>query len=149
MADTIYVYTDGACSGNPGPGGWGVFMKYGEKTKELYGSEKETTNNRMELTAAIKALYAITPKSFGKWRVLLTTDSTYVRDGITRWLSKWKSNNWKTSNKKDVKNVDLWKELDEAIKPHDVRFAWVKGHNGHAGNERADTLACIGRDEAM
>lgn len=149
MAETIYVYTDGACSGNPGPGGWGVFMKYGEKTKELYGSEKDTTNNRMELTAAIKALYAITPKSSGKWRVLLATDSTYVRDGITRWLSKWKSNNWKTSNKKDVKNVDLWQELDEAIKLHDVRFAWVKGHSGHSGNERADRLACIGRDEAM
>ena len=115
-------------------------MKYGEKTKELYGSEKETTNNRMGADRRyLKALYAITPKGSGKWRVLLTTDSTYVRDGITKWLSKWKSNNWKTSNKKDVKNVDLWKELDEAIKLHDVRFAWVKGHNGHlVMNARTD-----------
>lgn len=148
MNKPVYVYTDGACSGNPGPGGWGVLMKFGDKEKELYGSEKETTNNRMELTAAIQALNAIKPKESGLWNVVLCTDSKYVRDGICEWIGRWKANNWKTSANKPVKNADLWMQLDEAVKKHDVRFIWVLGHNGHVENERADKLACRGRDEA-
>lgn len=148
MNKPVYVYTDGACSGNPGPGGWGVLMKFGDKEKELYGSEKETTNNRMELTAAIQALNAIKPKESGLWSVILCTDSKYVRDGICEWIGRWKANNWKNSTNKPVKNADLWMQLDEAVKKHDVRFIWVLGHNGHVENERADRLACRGRDEA-
>jgi ribonuclease HI len=148
MNKPVYVYTDGACSGNPGPGGWGVLMKFGDKEKELYGSEKETTNNRMELTAAIQALNAIKPKESGLWSVILCTDSKYVRDGICEWIGRWKANNWKNSTNKPVKNADLWMQLDEAVKKHDVRFIWVLGHNGHVENERADKLACRGRDEA-
>lgn len=148
MNKPVYVYTDGACSGNPGPGGWGVLMKFGDKEKELYGSEKETTNNRMELTAAIQALNAIKPKESGLWSVILCTDSKYVRDGICEWIGRWKANNWKNSTNKPVKNADLWMQLDEAAKRHDVRFIWVLGHNGHVENERADKLACRGRDEA-
>ncbi len=148
MNKPVYVYTDGACSGNPGPGGWGVLMKFGDKEKELYGSEKETTNNRMELTAAIQALNAIKPKESGLWSVILCTDSKYVRDGICEWIGRWKTNNWKNSTNKPVKNADLWMQLDEAVKKHDVRFIWVLGHNGHIENERADKLACRGRDEA-
>lgn len=148
MNKPVYVYTDGACSGNPGPGGWGVLMKFGDKEKELYGSEKETTNNRMELTAAIQALNAIKPKESGLWNVILCTDSKYVRDGICEWIGRWKANNWKSSTNKPVKNADLWMQLDEAVKKHDVRFIWVLGHNGHVENERADKLACRGRDEA-
>lgn len=148
MNKPVYVYTDGACSGNPGPGGWGVLMKFGDKEKELYGSEKETTNNRMELTAAIQALNAIKPKESGLWNVVLCTDSKYVRDGICEWIGRWKANNWKNSTNKPVKNADLWMQLDEAVKKHDVRFIWVLGHNGHVENERADKLACRGRDEA-
>lgn len=148
MNKPVYVYTDGACSGNPGPGGWGVLMKFGDKEKELYGSEKETTNNRMELTAAIQALNAIKPKESGLWNVILCTDSKYVRDGICEWIGRWKANNWKNSTNKPVKNADLWMQLDEAVKKHDVRFIWVLGHNGHVENERADKLACRGRDEA-
>lgn len=148
MNKPVYVYTDGACSGNPGPGGWGVLMKFGNKEKEFYGSEKETTNNRMELTAAIQALNAIKPKESGLWNVVLCTDSKYVRDGICGWISRWKDNGWKTSTNKPIKNADLWMQLDEAVKKHDVRFIWVLGHNGHVENERADKLACRGRDEA-
>ena len=148
MNKPVYIYTDGACSGNPGPGGWGVLMKFGDKEKELYGSEKETTNNRMELTAAIQALNAIKPKESGLWSVILCTDSKYVRDGICEWIGRWKANNWKNSTNKPVKNADLWMQLDEAVKKHDVRFIWVLGHNGHIENERADKLACRGRDEA-
>lgn len=148
MNKPVYAYTDGACSGNPGPGGWGVLMKFGDKEKELYGSEKETTNNRMELTAAIQALNAIKPKESGLWNVILCTDSKYVRDGICEWIGRWKANNWKNSTNKPVKNADLWMQLDEAVKKHDVRFIWVLGHNGHIENERADKLACRGRDEA-
>ena len=148
MTEKVYIYTDGACSGNPGPGGWGVLMKYGDKEKELYGSEKETTNNRMELMAAIQGLNSIRPKESGRWNVVLCTDSKYVRNGICEWISNWKTNNWKTAANKPVKNADLWKQLDEAVKKHDVRFIWVLGHNGHIENERADKLACRGRDEA-
>lgn len=148
MTKPIYVYTDGACSGNPGPGGWGVLMQYEGKEKELYGSEKNTTNNRMELMAAIQGLNAIKPKQSGLWDVVLCTDSKYVRNGICEWISRWKENGWKTSTNKPVKNADLWMELHEAVKKHDVRFIWVLGHNGHIENERADRLACRGRDEA-
>ena len=148
MSEQVYIYTDGACSGNPGPGGWGVLMKYGDKEKEMYGSEKETTNNRMELMAAIQGLNSIKPKQSGLWSVVLCTDSKYVRNGICEWISSWKANNWKTTANKPVKNADLWKQLDEAVKKHDVRFIWVLGHNGHIENERADKLACRGRDEA-
>lgn len=148
MTEKVYIYTDGACSGNPGPGGWGVLMKYGDKEKELYGSEKETTNNRMELMAAIQGLNSIKPKQSGLWSVVLCTDSKYVRNGICEWIGKWKENGWKTSANKPIKNMDLWTRLDEAVKKHDVRFIWVLGHNGHIENERADKLACRGRDEA-
>lgn len=148
MNKPVYVYTDGACSGNPGPGGWGVLMKFGNKEKELYGSAKETTNNRMELMAAIYGLNAIKPKESGRWNVVLCTDSKYVRDGICEWIGRWKANDWKTATNKPVKNADLWMQLDEAVKKHDVRFIWVLGHNGHVENERADKLACRGRDEA-
>lgn len=148
MTKPIYVYTDGACSGNPGPGGWGVLMKYEDKEKELYGSAKETTNNRMELMAAIYGLNAIRLKASGKWDVVLCTDSKYVRNGICEWISNWKANNWKTAAKKPVKNADLWMQLDEAVSKHNTKFVWVLGHNGHVENERADKLACRGRDEA-
>jgi ribonuclease HI len=148
MASAVYVYTDGACSGNPGPGGWGVLLKHENAEKELYGSEKETTNNRMELMAAIQGLKAIKPAKNGLREVVLCTDSKYVRNGITEWIGNWKKNDWKTSTNKPVKNVDLWKELDEVRNLRDVRFIWVLGHNGHIENERADKLACRGRDEA-
>ena len=148
MNKPVYIYTDGACSGNPGPGGWGVLMKFGDKEKELCGSEKDTTNNRMELMAAIQGLNAIKPKESGLWNVVLCTDSKYVRNGICEWIGRWKANGWKTSANKPVKNADLWIQLDEAVKRHDVRFIWVLGHNGHIENERADKLACRGRDEA-
>ncbi len=134
---TVHAFTDGACSGNPGPGGWGVVLRYGEHEKELFGGEKQTTNNRMELMAAISALEALTRAS----DVVITTDSTYVLKGITEWVSGWKSRGWKTASKQPVKNVDLWQRLDEAARQHDVRWEWVKGHNGHPENERADELA--------
>lgn len=141
MSDKLVtIYTDGACSGNPGPGGWGAIMTYGEHTKELYGGEPETTNNRMELTAAIEALNALkNPTKAELW-----TDSQYVKGGITSWIHGWKKNGWKTSAKKPVKNVELWQALDEAIKRHDVSWHWVKGHAGHEMNERADELARTG-----
>lgn len=135
--DTVEIYTDGACSGNPGPGGWGVLMLYGEYEKELTGGEFETTNNRMELMAAIEALKALRRPCV----VDLYTDSTYVKNGITEWIEGWKAKGWKTAAKKPVKNADLWQALDEAAKPHTVTWHWVKGHAGHPENERADALA--------
>lgn len=136
----VIIHTDGACSGNPGPGGWGALLQYGGTEKELSGGEAATTNNRMELMAAIMALEALkTP-----CKVDLYTDSNYVREGIAEWIAKWKRNGWKTANKKPVKNVELWQRLDEARARHDIRFHWVKGHNGHPLNERADALARAG-----
>lgn len=139
----VEIYTDGACRGNPGPGGWGVVLRYGEHEKELYGGEAQTTNNRMELMAAICALESLTrPCS-----VRLTTDSSYVKDGITEWLPNWKKRGWKTAARKPVKNADLWQRLDKAVQPHQVAWHWVKGHSGHPENERADQLANRGIDE--
>jgi len=133
----VVIYTDGACSGNPGPGGWGAILRFGQYEKELSGGEGETTNNRMELTAAIKALNTLTRPC----AVDLYTDSTYVRNGISEWMKGWKARGWKTADKKPVKNADLWQELDEARDRHDVTWHWVKGHAGHPDNERADELA--------
>jgi len=133
----VLIYTDGACSGNPGPGGWGAILRFGELEKELSGGERNTTNNRMELTAAISALEALKRPAV----VDLTTDSQYVRDGITKWIHGWKRNGWRTADKKPVKNVDLWQRLDTALGQHQVRWHWVRGHAGHAENERADQLA--------
>lgn len=133
----VQIYTDGACSGNPGPGGWGVLMLYGENEKELTGGEFQTTNNRMELTAAIEGLRALKRRC----SVELYTDSTYVRDGITKWISGWKAKGWKTAAKKPVKNEDLWRALDDISAKHDITWKWVKGHAGHPENERADALA--------
>jgi ribonuclease HI len=138
----VVIYTDGACRGNPGPGGWGAVLRYGDTERELFGGELETTNNRMELLAAIEALKALnTPCS-----VDLTTDSVYVKNGITTWLDGWKKKGWKTAARQPVKNVDLWQALDEQNRRHQVRWHWVKGHSGHAGNERADQLANRGID---
>lgn len=139
---SVTIYTDGACSGNPGPGGWGVLLRYGDVEKELYGGEEETTNNRMELTAAIEALNALKRPCV----VELHTDSQYVKGGVTGWIKGWKKNGWKTSAKKPVKNVDLWQALDEAQTRHDVRWHWVKGHAGHPDNEKADELARRGME---
>jgi ribonuclease HI len=133
----VVVYTDGACSGNPGPGGWGAILTWGDKCKELSGGEATTTNNRMELMAAISALEALTRPS----RVELHTDSVYLKDGITKWIHGWKKNGWRTADKKPVKNAELWRRLDEAQRVHDIDWRWVKGHTGHAENERADELA--------
>ncbi|MDG4828724.1 ribonuclease HI [Solwaraspora sp. WMMD1047] len=141
----VEIYTDGACSGNPGPGGWGAVLRYGDREKELYGGESTaTTNNRMELMAPIRALESLTRPAV----VLLYTDSTYVRDGITKWLPRWKSNGWQTTGRQPVKNVDLWQRLDSAAGRHQVRWHWVKGHAGHPENERADQLAVRGLREA-
>ncbi|MDB5364250.1 MAG: ribonuclease [Rhodospirillales bacterium] len=133
----VEIWTDGACSGNPGPGGWGAVLRAGEHEKELSGGENPTTNNRMELMGAISALEALK----GPSRVVLHTDSIYVRDGITKWVPRWKVNGWKTADKKPVKNVDLWQRLEAALERHAVEFRWVKGHAGHPENERADKLA--------
>lgn len=141
----LVIYTDGACSGNPGPGGWGVLMQFGEKEKELYGGEPETTNNRMELQATIEALRAVKPSFKGD--ITLWTDSTYVLKGITEWIDGWKKRGWKNSAKKDVKNVDLWKELDAVNARFNVNWKWVKGHAGVDGNERADELARLGVEQ--
>ena len=138
----VRIYTDGSCSGNPGPGGWGVLLLWNDHEKELYGGEAETTNNRMELLAAIKGLQAVTKNV----PIELYTDSTYVQKGITEWMEGWKAKNWKTAAKKPVKNKDLWQELDAVVSQKNVSFHWVKGHAGHPENERADTLACRGRD---
>lgn len=138
MADNIiHIHTDGACSGNPGPGGWGAILHWNGHEKELSGAEADTTNNRMELMAAIAALEALKRRS----KVRLVTDSTYVRDGVTKWIHGWKRNGWKTAAKKPVKNDDLWKRLDAIASKHDVSWEWVKGHAGHPENERADQLA--------
>ena len=133
----VEIFTDGACSGNPGPGGWGAILRYGAKTKELSGGEADTTNNRMELTAAIRALDGLTESCV----VDLYTDSVYVKDGIGGWIEGWKRNGWKTAARKPVKNADLWQELERARDRHDMTWHWVKGHAGHPENERADELA--------
>ncbi|AZR82357.1 ribonuclease HI [Thiomicrospira sp. S5] len=141
----VELFTDGGCRGNPGPGGWGALLRFGEFEKELKGSEPDTTNNRMELTAAIEGLKALKRPC----KVTLTTDSQYVKNGVTQWMANWKRNNWRTAAKKPVKNQDLWQALDEALKPHDVTWAWVKGHAGHDENERVDELANLAMDELM
>ena len=135
--DKVIIHTDGACSGNPGPGGWGAILEYNGTRKELSGGEAETTNNRMELTGAIMALEGIKRPC----KVEMHVDSAYVKDGITKWIHGWKRNGWKTADKKPVKNVELWQRLDKAIAAHDISWHWVKGHAGHAENERADELA--------
>lgn len=139
----IEVFTDGACKGNPGPGGWGALLRFNGHEKSLYGGEANTTNNRMELTAAIEALRAIKERCV----VDLTTDSQYVRQGITEWITSWKARGWKTASKQPVKNVDLWQQLDALIQQHEVRWHWVKGHSGHRENEIADQLANQGIEE--
>ncbi|HKJ10577.1 MAG TPA: ribonuclease HI [Gammaproteobacteria bacterium] len=141
--DKVEAFTDGACRGNPGPGGWGVLLRYGSHERTLHGGEPMTTNNRMELTAAIRALEALKRPC----RVTLTTDSQYVRKGITEWLADWKRRGWKTSARKPVKNADLWQRLEAAAGRHEVQWHWVRGHAGHPENERADQLANRGIDE--
>ncbi|MCZ4052403.1 ribonuclease HI [Oxalobacter sp. OxGP1] len=141
----VEIYTDGACRGNPGPGGWGVWMVSGPHEKELFGGELNTTNNRMELTAVITALRALRRPC----RVILHTDSQYVQKGISEWIVGWKARGWRTADKKPVKNADLWQELDEATRRHDIQWRWVKGHAGHEGNERADRLANKGVDSVL
>ena len=143
MTRRIEIYTDGACRGNPGPGGWGALLIAGDRRKRLFGGEPETTNNRMELTAAIEALNALR----GRRNVRLHTDSKYVMQGITEWLANWKARGWKTAAKKPVKNRDLWQLLDAARNRHDIEWVWVKGHDGNPGNEEADALANRGIDE--
>jgi len=140
---TVEIYTDGACRGNPGPGGWGALLIAGKHRKTLHGGETETTNNRMELTAAIEALNALR----GSRKVILHTDSRYVMQGITDWMDNWKARGWKTAAKKPVKNKDLWQALDAARERHDITWKWVKGHDGDPGNEAADALANRGIDE--
>ncbi len=143
MTKRVEIYTDGACRGNPGPGGWGVLLLAGGHRKTLHGGEPETTNNRMELMAAIEALNALK----GASTVLLYTDSKYVMDGIREWLPNWKKRGWKTAARKPVKNQDLWQALDDAVQRHDIDWKWVRGHDGNAGNEAADELANRGIDE--
>lgn len=139
----VEIFTDGACKGNPGPGGWGAVLRYGEHEKELFGGAADTTNNRMELQAAIEALASLKRPC----HVILTTDSQYLRQGILQWLAGWKRNGWKTAAKKPVKNIDLWQALDEQVARHEVEWRWVKGHSGHPGNEQADRLANRGVEE--
>jgi ribonuclease HI len=143
LTKTIEIYTDGACRGNPGPGGWGALLIAGQRRKTMHGGEAETTNNRMELTAAIKALNALRSRS----NVILYTDSKYVMDGINEWMPNWKKRGWKTAARKPVKNKDLWQALDEAVERHDIDWRWVRGHDGNPGNEMADELANRGIDE--
>ena len=140
MKEVVEIYTDGACKGNPGVGGWGVLLRYGGTTRELYGGEARTTNNRMELTAVIRALEALKRRC----RVRLHTDSQYVQQGISVWIHDWKKRGWRTADKKPVKNDDLWRRLDELAAGHDVEWIWVEGHAGDPGNERADELANLG-----
>jgi ribonuclease HI len=142
MSDPVIIYTDGACKGNPGPGGWGVILSYKGKVKELYGGDRDTTNNRMELMAAIQALETLTKPC----SVRINTDSKYVLQGITEWMDSWKKRGWKTASRHPVKNEDLWRRLDAAIMRHDIEWIWVKGHSGNNGNERADALANLGID---
>ena len=133
----VTIYTDGACSGNPGPGGWGAILCFGDNERELSGRARETTNNRMELTAAIEALQALTKPC----RVKVVTDSQYLKDGITTWIKAWKENGWRTAGRKPVKNAELWRALEAAMAPHEVAWEWIRGHTGHPENERADALA--------
>ena len=142
--DVVEVFTDGSCLGNPGPGGWGAVLRWRGEERELFGGERETTNNRMELTAAIEALNSLTRPV----PVVITTDSSYVKDGIQKWLQGWKRRNWRTASNQPVKNKDLWQQLDELVQRYDVTWEWVKGHSGHPENERADDLARRGAEEA-
>ena len=137
MNDSVVVYTDGACKGNPGPGGWGALMRWKEHERELFGGEPKTTNNRMELTAVIQALSALKSRC----QVAVYTDSSYVKNGITTWIHGWKQRGWRTADKKPVKNVELWQRLEALAAQHDVQWHWVRGHDGDPGNERADALA--------
>ena len=143
MKHAVEIYTDGACRGNPGPGGWGALLRYGDVDKQLYGGEHRTTNNRMELKAVIEALSALSKPC----KVTLTSDSTYVLKGISEWLPNWKKRGWRTAGKKPVKNGDLWKTLDELAEMHEIEWHWVKGHSGHIENELVDQLANRGIDE--
>lgn len=143
MADTVEIFTDGACRGNPGPGGWGAVLRYGDKERQLFGGEALTTNNRMELTAVIRALEALKRRC----RVQVTTDSQYVKKGITEWIQGWKRRGWRTASQAPVKNEDLWRRLDALVSGHQVSWAWVRGHSGHPENELADRLASRGIDE--
>jgi ribonuclease HI len=140
MSDIVEIYTDGACKGNPGVGGWGVLMRYGDTTREFFGGDPQTTNNRMELTAVIRALEALKRRC----AVRLHTDSKYVHQGISVWIHDWKKRGWRTADKKPVKNEDLWRRLDEIAGAHDIEWIWVEGHAGDLGNERADELANLG-----
>lgn len=143
--DEIEIYTDGACSGNPGPGGWGAILRAKGVEKELSGGEKDTTNNRMEMMAVIAALEAVTRPC----NITITTDSQYVMKGMTEWLVGWKAKNWRTANKKPVKNADLWQRMEAAAVPHKLQWQWVRGHQGHAENERADQLAVAAREQIV
>ena len=145
MTEPVVVYTDGACKGNPGPGGWGAWLRSGQAERELWGGERQTTNNRMELTAVIEALGALTRPC----KVAVYTDSEYVRNGITSWIHNWKLRGWKTADRKPVKNAELWRRLDELAQQHAVSWHWVKGHAGDPGNERADALANRGCESAL
>lgn len=145
MSEQVELFTDGACKGNPGPGGWGALIRYQDREKELFGGEGQTTNNRMELLAVIEGLNALKRRC----KVTITTDSQYVKNGITQWIHNWKRNGWKTAAKKPVKNEDLWRALDDAVAAHDVSWEWVKGHSGHPENERADQLANRGIEESV
>jgi len=140
VTNIVEIYTDGACKGNPGAGGWGALLQFGGKTRELFGGEAHTTNNRMEMTAVIRALEALQPGS----RVRLHTDSQYVQQGISEWIHAWKKRGWRTADKKPVKNEDLWLRLDELASEHEIEWLWVRGHDGNPGNERADELANLG-----
>ena len=142
--DSVDIFTDGACSGNPGPGGWGAILRYAGRVRELSGGAASTTNNRMEMMAAIMALEALKRPC----RVCLQTDSTYLRNGITQWIAAWKAKGWITANRKPVKNIDLWQRLEAATAPHDVTWEWVKGHAGHTENERADEIARLALRQA-
>jgi len=144
MEPVVEIYTDGACKGNPGPGGWGALLRFGAHERELFGGERSTTNNRMELTAVIRALQALNRPS----RVAVHTDSQYVQKGISEWMRAWKARGWKTADRKPVKNEDLWRELDAVASAHQVRWHWVRGHAGHPENERADALANRGAEQA-
>jgi len=145
MKEPVEIYTDGACKGNPGPGGWGAWLKSGIHSKELFGGEVQTTNNRMELTAVIEALGSLKRPS----KVKLHTDSQYVKNGISVWIHDWKRRGWRTADKKPVKNEDLWRKLDDAVQGHDIEWIWVKGHAGDPGNERADGLANKGVEKVL
>ena len=145
MEKTVYLFTDGACKGNPGTGGWGVLLRYGTHEKELFGGEAQTTNNRMELTAVLSGLKTLNRPC----DVVICTDSQYVKNGMESWIHNWKKNGWKTAGRQPVKNADLWQQLDEQVARHRVRWQWVKGHAGHAENERADALANRGVEQAL